>query len=88
MAQVSNEGDSKKLQPLTVPKIIEQLERALIDIKYNQTDDELTFNKLDNVQIDSKNGSQSRFIGKELMLFEMIGILNGKITELQKNMIR
>ena len=84
MAQVSNEGDPKKLQPLTVPKIIEQLERALIDIKYNQTDDELTFNKLDNVQIDSKNGSQSRFIGKELMLFEMIGILNGKITELQK----
>jgi len=85
LAQVSNDGDPKKLQPLTVPKIIEQLERALIDIKYNQTDDnELTFNQIDNVLIDSKNGSHSKFIGKELMLFEMIGILNGKITELQK----
>ena len=85
MAQVSNEGDPKKLQPLTVPKIIEQLERALIDMKYNQTDDdELTFNKIDNVPIDSKNNSRPGFIGKELMLFEMIGILNGKITELQK----
>ncbi len=85
MAHVSNEGDPNKLRPLTVPKIIEQLERALIDVKYNHTDDdELAFNKIDNVQIDSKNGSQSKFIGKELMLFEMIGILNGKISELQK----
>jgi signal transduction histidine kinase len=85
LAQVSNEGDPKKLQPLTVPKIIEQLERALIDIKYNQDDDdELTFNKIDNIPIDSKNKSRIGFIGKELMLFEMIGILNGKITELQK----
>jgi signal transduction histidine kinase len=85
LAQVSNEGDLKKLQPLTVPKIIEQLERALIDIKYNQTDDnELIFNQIDNEPIDSKNSCNSKFIGKELMLFEMIGILNGKITELQK----
>jgi len=85
LAQVSNDGDPKKIQPLTVPKIIEQLERALIEIKYNQTDDnELTFNQIDNVPIDSTNGSHAKFIGKELMLFEMIGILNGKITELQK----
>jgi len=85
LAQVSNDGDPKKLQPLTVPKIIEQLERALIDINYNQTDGiELTFNQIDNVPIDSKNQSHSKFIGKELMLFEMIGILNGKISELQK----
>jgi signal transduction histidine kinase len=84
LAQVSNEGDPKKLQPLTVPKIIEQLERALIDIKYNQEEDELTFNKIDDVPIDSKSKSRPGFIGKELMLFEMIGILNGKITELQK----
>jgi len=85
LAQVSNDGDPKKLQPLSVPKIIEQLERALIDIKYNQTDgNELTFNQIDNVPINSKNQSHSKFIGKELMLFEMIGILNGKISELQK----
>jgi len=75
LAQVSNEGDPKKLQPLSVPNIIEQLERALIDIKYNQVDD---------VSVDSKNRSRSEFIGKEPMLFEMIGVLNGKITELQK----
>jgi len=85
LAQVSNDGDPKKLQPLSVPKIIEQLERALIDIKYNQTDgNELTFNQIDNVPIDSKNQSRSEFIGKEPMLFEMIGVLNGKITELEK----
>ena len=86
MAQVSNEEDSKKLQPLTVPKIIEQLERALIDIKYNQPDraDELYFNKIENEPIESKNRPRSQFIGKELMLFEMIGILNGKISELEK----
>jgi len=85
LAQVSNDGDPKKLQPLSVPKIIEQLERALIDIKYNQTDDgELTFNQIDDVSVDSKNRSRSEFIGKEPMLFEMIGVLNGKITELQK----
>jgi len=85
LAQVSNEGDPKKLQPLSVPKIIEQLERALIDIKHSQTDDsELTFNQIDDVPIDSKNRSRSEFIGKESMLFEMIGVLNGKISELQK----
>jgi len=85
LAQVSNDEDAKKLQPLTVPKIIEQLERALIDIKYNQpNDDELVFNKIENVPINSKKHERPQFIGKELMLFEMIGILNGKITELQK----
>ena len=85
MAQVSNDEEPKKIQPLTVPKIIEQLERALIDIKYNQpNDDELVFNKIENVSINSKNHERPQFIGKELMLFEMIGILNGKITELQK----
>ena len=85
MAQVSDDEESKKLQPLTVPKIIEQLERALIDIKYNRPDDdELVFNKIENVPINSKKHERPQFIGKELMLFEMIGILNGKITELQK----
>ena len=82
LAQVSNDEFPKKLEPLTVPRIIEQLERALIDIKYKQTDDELVFNNIENESIDSK--SRPQFIGKELMLFEMIGILNGKITELQK----
>lgn len=85
MAQVSNGEEPKKLESLTVPKIIEQLERALIDIKYNRpNDDELVFNKTENVPINSKNSERPQFIGKELMLFEMIGILNGKITELQK----
>jgi len=85
LAQVSNDEDPKKLQPLTVPKIIEQLERALIDIKYNDSsEDELVFNKIENVPINSKKHERPQFIGKELMLFEMIGILNGKITELQK----
>ena len=85
MAQVSNDEEPKKLEPLTVPNIIEQLERALIDIKYNQpNDDELVFNKIENVPINSKKHERPQFIGKELMLFEMIGILNGKITELQK----
>ena len=85
MAQVSSDEDAKKLQPLTVPKIIEQLERALIDIKYNDSsEDELVFNKIENVPINSKKHERPQFIGKELMLFEMIGILNGKITELQK----
>ncbi len=84
MAQVSNDEESKKIEPLTVPKIVEQLERALIDIKYNQpADDELVFNKIENVSINSKKHEPPMFIGKELMLFEMIGILNGKITELQ-----
>lgn len=82
MAQVSDGEEPKKLESLTVPKIIEQLERALIDIKYNKPDDEMLFNKIENVPIDSKERPQ--FIGKELMLFEMIGILNGKISELQK----
>jgi signal transduction histidine kinase len=82
LAQVSNDEDPKKLEPLTVPRIIEQLERALMDIKYKQSDDELVFNNIENVSIESKTRPQ--FIGKELMLFEMIGILNGKITELQK----
>jgi len=85
LAQVSNDEDAKKLQPLTVPKIIEQLERALIEIKYNKSyDDELVFNKIESVPINSKKHERPEFIGKELMLFEMIGILNGKITELQK----
>ena len=83
MAQVSNNEEPKKLESLTVPKIIEQLERALIDIKYNQPDDDFVFNKIENVPIDPKK-ERPQFIGKELMLFEMIGILNGKITELQK----
>ena len=82
MAQTSVDEDPKKLEPLTVPRIIEQLERALMDIKYKQTDDELVFNSIENVPIESKDRPQ--FIGKELMLFEMIGILNGKISELQK----
>lgn len=82
LAQVSNDEGPKKLEPLTVPRIIEQLERALMDIKYKQTDDEFVFNKIENEPIESNTRPQ--FIGKELMLFEMIGILNGKITELQK----
>ena len=85
LAQVSDDEEPKKIEPLTVPKIIEQLERALIDIKYNRpNDDELVFNKIENVPINSKKHERPEFIGKELMLFEMIGILNGKITELQK----
>jgi len=85
LAQVPNGEEPKKLESLTVPKIIEQLERALIDIKYNSpNDDELVFNKIENVPIYSRNSKRPQFIGKELMLFEMIGILNGKITELQK----
>jgi len=85
LAHVSDDEEPKKLEPLTVPKIVEQLERALIDIKYNQpNDDELVFNKIENVPINSKKHERPQFIGKELMLFEMIGILNGKITELQK----
>ena len=85
MAQVSNDEDAKKLESLTVPKILKQLERALMDIKYNRSaDDELFFNKIENVPINSKKHERPQFIGKELMLFEMIGILNGKITELQK----
>lgn len=84
MAQVANDEEPKKLETLTVPKIIEQLERALIDIKYNKpSDDELVFNNSENVPINS-NKERPQFIGKELMLFEMIGILNGKISELQK----
>ena len=83
MAQVSNDEEPKKLESLTVPKIIEQLERALIDIKYNQPDDDFVFNKIENTPINSKK-ERPEFIGKELMLFEMIGILNGKITELQR----
>ncbi len=85
MAHVSDDEEPKKSDPLTVPKIIEHLERALIDIKYNQpNDDELVFNKIENVPINSKKHERPQFIGKELMLFEMIGILNGKITELEK----
>ena len=87
MAQVIGDSDPKKLQPLTVPKIVEQLERALMDIKYNQTsknDDELVFNKTENVPIKSDEQLPLQFIGKELMLFEMVGILNGKIAELEK----
>jgi signal transduction histidine kinase len=84
LVQASNGEEPKKLESLTVPKIIEQLERALIDIKYNSpNDDEFVFNKVENVPINSKTKDRPQFIGKELMLFEMIGILNGKITELQ-----
>lgn len=87
MAQVIHDEDPKKLRPLTVPKILEQLERALMDIKYNHSctaDDELIFNKIGNVPIKTELELPTQFIGKELMLFEMVGILNGKISELQK----
>ncbi len=84
LAQVSNDEEPKKLQSLTVPNIVEQLERVLIDIKYNNPNDELVFNKIESAPINSKRYERPEFIGKELMLFEMIGILNGKITELQK----
>jgi len=85
LAHVSNGEDPKKLESLAVPKIIEQLKHALINIKSNKpNEDELVFNKIENVAKDSKNQERSKFIGKELMLFEMIGILNGKITELEK----
>ena len=62
MAQVSNDEEAKKIEPLTVPKIIEQLERALIEIKYNQSDDELVFNKIENVPINSKKHERPQFI--------------------------
>lgn len=87
MAQVYGGEESKKIKPLTVPKILEQLERALMDIKYshpNTKDDEMLFNSIDDAPIKSKTQLPEQFIGKELMLFEMIGILNGKIAELQK----
>lgn len=87
MAQAVRDSDPKKLQPLTVPKIVEQLERALMDIKYNQQDgknDESDFNQTGNVPIKSVEQLPGQFIGKELMLFEMVGILNGKIFELEK----
>ena len=87
MAQAVRDSDPKKLQPLTVPKIVEQLERALMDIKYNQSDqknDEQSFNQAGNVPLKSVEQLPGQFIGKELMLFEMVGILNGKIFELEK----
>ena len=87
MAQVQRDDDLKKLQPLTIPKIVEQLERALMDIKYHHSEnnDEYTnFNKIENVPINSSEQLPTQFIGKELMLFEMVGIINGKITELEK----
>ncbi len=86
MAQAVRDTDPKKLQPITVPKIVEQLERALMDIKYNQPDrkDDLVFNQTENVPIKSIEQLPNQFIGKELMLFEMVGILNGKIFELEK----
>ena len=87
MAQVQRDNDPKKLQPLTIPKIVEQLERALMDIKYHHSEnnDEYTnFNKIENVPINSSEHLPTQFIGKELMLFEMVGIINGKITELEK----
>jgi len=81
----SDGKEPKKLESLTVPKILEQLESAIIDLKHNQpSGDEFVFNKVENVPINSKKHESPLFIGKELMLFEMIGILNGKITELQK----
>lgn len=87
MAQAVRDSDPKKLQPLSVPKIVEQLERALMDIKYNQTDrknDDQVFNQTENESIKSSEQLPGQFIGKELMLFEMVGILNGKIFELEK----
>jgi K+-sensing histidine kinase KdpD len=87
LAQVQRDDDLKKLQPLTIPKIVEQLERALMDIKYHHSEnnDEYTnFNKIENVPINSSEQLPTQFIGKELMLFEMVGIINGKITELEK----
>jgi len=86
LAQAVRDRDPKKLQPITVPKIVEQLERALMDIKYNQPDrkDDLVFNQTENVPIKSIEQLPNQFIGKELMLFEMVGILNGKIFELEK----
>lgn len=87
MAQAVRDSDPKKLQPLSVPKIVEQLERALMDIKYNQTDrkdDDQVFSQSENEPIKSSEQLPSQFIGKELMLFEMVGILNGKIFELEK----
>jgi len=87
LAQAVRDSDPKKLQPITVPKIVEQLERALMDIKYNQPDrkdNDLVFNQSENVPIKSVEQLPSQFIGKELMLFEMVGILNGKIFELEK----
>ena len=87
MAQVQRDDDPKKLQPLTIPKIVEQLERALMDIKYHHSennDEYANFNKIENVPINSSEQLPTQFIGKELMLFEMVGIINGKITELEK----
>ncbi len=87
MAQAVRDSDPKKLQPLSVPKIVEQLERALMDIKYNQTDrkgDDQVFSQSGNESIKSSEQLPGQFIGKELMLFEMVGILNGKIFELEK----
>jgi K+-sensing histidine kinase KdpD len=87
LAQAVRDSDPKKLQPLSVPKIVEQLERALMDIKYNQSDrkdDEQVFNQTENIPIKSAEQLPGQFIGKELMLFEMVGILNGKIFELEK----
>jgi len=87
LAQAVRDSDPKKLQPLSVPKIVEQLERALMDIKYNQTDrkdDEQVFSQSENESIKSSEQLPGQFIGKELMLFEMVGILNGKIFELEK----
>jgi len=52
LAQVSNDEDPKKLEPLTVPRIIEQLERALMDIKYKQSDDDFAFNNIENIPIE------------------------------------
>ena len=84
MAQIYHDDDPKKLRPLTVPKIVEQLERALMDIKYNQgSREESKFLQSENVPIKTDLQIPGQFIGKELMLFEMIGILNGKITELE-----
>jgi len=68
LAPVSNDEEAKKLDPITVPKIIEQLERALIDIKYNKSyDDELVFNKIENVPINSKNHERPHFIGRAIV---------------------
>jgi hypothetical protein len=76
LAQAVRDSDPKKLQPLSVPKIVEQLERALMDIKYNQTDrkdDDQVFSQSENESIKSSEQLPGQFIGKELMLFEMVG---------------
>ena len=66
MAQIYHDEDPKKLRPLTVPKIVEQLERALMDIKYNQgSREESKFLQSENVPIKTDLQIPGQFIGKE-----------------------